>query len=99
MRNPLVNIGDPANVVAVEEMTLVSASNADARLTSLYNYYIVQGVIRSDLVMARARSGVVARPADKVEIATVYAGVQTARLESMRYKLYGGAIVADTEAH
>lgn len=99
MRNPLVNAGDPANVVAVESMTLVSASNADARLQSLYDYYIVQGVIRSDLVMARSKTHMAARPADKVEIATVYAGTQTARIESMRYKLYGGAIVADTEAH
>jgi hypothetical protein len=99
MHNPLVNAGEPANVVSVESMTLVSASNADARLKALYDYYIVQGVIRSDLVMARASTRMVARPADKVQIATVYAGTQTARLESMRYKLYGGAIVADTEAH
>ncbi len=99
MRNPLTNAGDPANVVAVESMTLVSASNADARLQALYDYYIVQGTINSELVLARLRGTMTARPADKVKIATVYAGVQTARLESIRYKLHGGAIVADTEAH
>lgn len=98
-RNPLTNSGDPANVVSVENMTLVSAENAAARLDALYDYYIVQGTIRSDLVMATSRSKMAARPADKVEIATLYAGVQTVRLESLRYKLYGGAIVADTEAH
>lgn len=98
MRNPLTNAGDPANAVEVKDMTLVSADNADARLQSTYNYYVVQGAINSSLVMARPKGNVVARPGDNIEVETVYAGTQTARLQSLRYRLLGGAIVAETEA-
>ena len=97
-KNPVINSGDPANVAAVEKMTLISADNAAARLQSLYDYYMVQGTINSALVLARPKGNVVAKPGDVVEISTVYAGVQTARLESARYRLFGGAIVADTTA-
>lgn len=97
-RNPLVNIGDPENVVEVKDMTLITSANAETRLDALYEYYMVQGHIKSDLVMLRTNGIVTARPGDRVEIATVKDGTQAAWLESMRYKLYGGAIVAQTSA-
>lgn len=98
MKNPLTNAGDPANAVAVENMTLTSVDNAAARLQSIYDYYVVQGTIDSSLVLAYPGGNVMAKPGDMIELATPYAGIQTARLESARYALYGGAIVAETEA-
>ena len=97
-RNPIVNAGDPENIIKVENMTLVTAANADARLNAVYDYYAVQGVIESDLIMARVGNTMAARPGDRIEIETVKSGVQTAWLESMRYNLYGGAVVAETQA-
>ncbi len=99
MKNPIVNAGDPANVASVDKMTLISADNAAARLQSTYDYYVVQGTVNSSLVLARPKGNVVAKPGDMVEIETPYAGTQTARLESARYRLHGGAIVAETATH
>ena len=91
-RNPIVNVGDPQNVVTISDMTLISASNADERLEALYNYYAVQGNITGELVISGQR------PGDKIEIATTNDSTTTARIESMRYNLYGGAIVAEVNA-
>lgn len=91
-KNPIVNAGDPQNVVSISDMTLISASNADERLAALYEYYITQGSITGELVMSGQR------PCDTVEIATPHDGTVTARIESTRYKLYGGAIVAEVSA-
>lgn len=97
--NPLTGANDPANVVSVEDMTLVNASNAAARLQAVYEYYLQQGEINSSLVMAYGGGGMQARPGDRVTVATEYARELNGRITSMRYNLYGGAIVAETTVH
>lgn len=90
--NPLTNIGDPANVVEVKDMTLVGAANGQTLLESLWSYYVKCGTITSELVMNGER------PGDMVTLTTEYSGEIDARIESERYNLYGGAIVAEVTA-
>ena len=90
--NPLTNVGDPANIIEVKDMTLVGASNRVELLESLWNYYIKCGTITSELVMKGER------PGDLVTLTTEYLGEVDARIESERYDLYGGAIVAEVTA-
>ena len=90
--NPLTNVGDPANVVEVRDMTLVGAANGQTLLSSLWNYYSRCGTITSELVMNGER------PGDMVTLMTEYSGEIDARIESERYNLYGGAIVAEVTA-
>ena len=90
--NPLTNVGDPANIVEVKDMMLVSVSNGQALLESLWNYYVKCGTIMSELVLSGER------PCDMVTLSTEYSGEIDARIESERYNLYGGAIVAQVVA-
>lgn len=90
--NPLTNVGDPANVVEVKDMTLVGAANGQTLLTSLWDYYVKCGTITSELVINGER------PGDMVTLTTEYSGEIDARIESERYNLYGGAIVAEVTA-
>lgn len=90
--NPLTNVGDPANVVEVKDMTLVNAANAQQLLTGLWEYYVKCGTITSELVLSGER------PGDMVTLATEYLGEIDARIESERYNLYGDTIVAEVVA-
>lgn len=90
--NPLTNVGDPANIIEVKDMTLVSAANGAELLESLWNYYVKCGTITSELVINGER------PGDLVTLTTEYLGEINARIESERYALYGGAIVAEVTA-
>lgn len=90
--NPLTNVGDPANIVEVKDMTLVGAANGAELLESLWNYYVKCGTITSELVINGER------PGDLVTLTTEYLGEINARIESERYTLYGGAIVAEVTA-
>lgn len=90
--NPLTNVGDPANIVEVKDMTLVSSANGQTLLENLWNYYVKCGTITSELVLSNER------PGDMVTISTEYLGEIDARIESERYNLYGGAIVAQVVA-
>ena len=73
-------------------MTLVGAANGSELLESLWNYYVKCGTITSELVMKGER------PGDLVTLTTEYLGEVDARIESERYALYGGAIVAEVTA-
>lgn len=90
--NPLTNVGDPANIIEVKDMTLVGASNGAELLESLWDYYVKCGTITSELVINGER------PGDLVTLTTEYLGEVEARIESERYNLYGGAIVAEVTA-
>lgn len=90
--NPLTNVGDPANIVEVRDMTLVSAANAQTLLSSLWEFYVKCGTITSELVLNGER------PGDIITLTTEYLGEIDARIESERYNLYGGAIVAEVTA-
>lgn len=90
--NPLTNVGDPANIVEVKDMTLVGAANGQTLLSSLWEYYVKCGTITSELVMNGER------PGDMVTLTTEYSGEIDTRIESERYNLYGGAIVAEVTA-
>lgn len=90
--NPLTNVGDPANIVEVRDMTLVSASNAQTLLSSLWEFYAKCGTITSELVLNGEK------PGDMITLTTEYLGDIDARIESERYNLYGGAIVAEVTA-
>lgn len=90
--NPLTNVGDPANIVEVRDMTLVSAANAQTLLSSLWEFYAKCGTITSELVLNGEK------PGDMITLATEYLGDIDARIESERYNLYGGAIVAEVTA-
>ena len=87
-RNPLTNVGDPVNAVEIRSQTLAHAGLLDA----LYAHYIKQGTIEGEMGITGQR------PGDTVEIETEYSGTITAQIESMRYRLYGGAIVAEVSA-
>lgn len=87
-KNPLTNVGDPVNAVEIRSQTMAHAGLLDA----LYNHYVKQGTVEGEMVITGQR------PGDAVEIETEYSGTITARIESMRYKLYGGAIVAEVSA-
>ena len=90
--NPLVNVNDPANVVEVKDMTLVSAANAQGLLSTLWDFYVKCGTITSELILNGER------PGDMITLTTEYLGEVDARIESERYNLYGGAIVAEVTA-
>lgn len=90
--NPLTNVGDPANIVEVRDMTLVSAANAQTLLSALWEFYVKCGTITSELVLNGEK------PGDMITLATEYLGDIDARIESERYNLYGGAIVAEVTA-
>lgn len=90
--NPLTNVGDPANIVEVRDMTLVSAANAQTLLSALWEFYVKCGTITSELVLNGEK------PGDMITLATEYLGDINARIESERYNLYGGAIVAEVTA-
>ena len=90
--SPLTTVGDPATIVEVRDMTLVSAANAQTLLSTLREYYVKCGTITSELVKKKKK------PGDMITLATEYLGDIDARIESERYNLYGGAIVAEVTA-
>ena len=73
-------------------MTLVSAANAQTLLSSLWEFYAKCGTITSELVLNGEK------PGDMITLATEYLGDINVRIESERYNLYGGAIVAEVTA-
>jgi hypothetical protein len=91
-KNPIVNVGDPQNIVEITDATLINPSNSAARLNALYVYYLKRRTVKANLVLTGQR------PGDKVTMETEYLGNMDVRIESERYNLYGGAIVAEVTA-
>lgn len=91
VRNPDASSADAPNIIEPIKSGLVNSNNAADLAQKVYDYYSKVRTTSSKLLIAGECVG------DKIGFETEYMGVQTGRIESMRYTITGGSLVAEVD--
>ena len=81
MVNDNVTLGAATNQVEIKDATLVSNSNADAVLFNVYNHYMKNNTLESDVIIDGYKCG------DSVILHTEWSGDKTGRIEQLEYDI------------
>jgi hypothetical protein len=92
IKNPLVLAGDLQNIIMIESETLVNKTNADEIAQLCYDYYIKDKRVTSNFTINNESVG------DLTTQKTKSAGDLDVRIESMRYSINSGKIIAEVQS-
>jgi hypothetical protein len=92
--NPLVLANDIPKIVAIENATLISASNIDKVLEKCYNYLVITNQVNLDIVENKNNDPV--NVGDLINVETEYSGDVNGRVIKQSFNLNGGIIIKKT---
>lgn len=81
MYNENISLGTATNQIEISDATLVSSDNSDEVLANVYNHYMKNRVLETDVVIEGEKCGI------DVTLETEWSGKQRGRLEQMEYDL------------